>query len=71
MRSVVTVERHEETTVSVEEEKTRAWRFDQFDALGFSPDDSTKLATVGADWHRVARMLHNGATHDQVRRILL
>lgn len=48
-----------------------AWRFSRFTRMGFDNADAIPLAQSRVDYHQVSRMLERGATHSQIRRILL
>lgn len=51
--------------------KVRKWRFEELERMGFVEELASLLADSTHEIRRIEKMLKQGATHDQVRRILL
>ena len=47
------------------------WRMQMLQGVGFDEFTAFRLSVNGADWHAAARLLRDGATADQILRILL
>lgn len=52
-----------EDTGETEEERVRAWCFEQFIKLGFSPSIADVLVDAKADWHKAEKLLQKGRGH--------
>ena len=59
--------------VQVEDEETRVarWRFDQFRALGFEPEDAFLLTVSRVDLHAARTLMEAGCSPPLALRILL
>lgn len=54
-----------------EDDRVREWRVAHFEGLGLPYPVALELALTGVDWHRVERVMGQGATVAQVERIFL
>lgn len=52
----------EELAQLSEREKVEAWRFEQFDRMGYDATAAERLARSEADLHRVASLLSGGCS---------
>jgi hypothetical protein len=51
--------------------QTHDWQLARIIDLGFHPEDAEELLRSVTSWHEVDRLMRFGATHAQVKRLLL